>query len=104
MAGLAQQVMELNSVADEIRLLNTRSDELSLDDYGQSFDLIVTEIFDSEFIGEGLLPTLRHAIRHLVKPEFKIIPCKATIFCQLVQSPVMRLWKVCLIVHACINH
>ena len=30
-------------------------------------DVIVTEIFDSELIGEGILPTMRHAVKHLLK-------------------------------------
>lgn len=30
-------------------------------------DVIVTEIFDSELLGEGLLSTLRHALEHLLK-------------------------------------
>ena len=30
-------------------------------------DVIVTEIFDSELIGEGILPTVRHAVKHLLK-------------------------------------
>ena len=30
-------------------------------------DIIVTEIFDSELIGEGVLPTMRHATANLLK-------------------------------------
>lgn len=30
-------------------------------------DVIVTEIFDSELIGEGILPTMRHAVKHLLQ-------------------------------------
>lgn len=30
-------------------------------------DVIVTEIFDSELLGEGMLPTMRHAVQHLLK-------------------------------------
>eukprot|EP00951_Prasinocladus_malaysianus_P014242 scaffold108218_cov16-Prasinocladus_malaysianus.AAC.1 len=33
-------------------------------------DVIVTEIFDSELLGEGLLPTLRHAVPNLLKVVF----------------------------------
>ena len=29
--------------------------------------MIVTEIFDSELLGEGILPTMRHAAKHLLK-------------------------------------
>jgi len=30
-------------------------------------DVIVTEIFDSELLGEGILPTMRHATANLLK-------------------------------------
>lgn len=30
-------------------------------------DVIVTEIFDSELLGEGILPTMRHAVKHLLQ-------------------------------------
>lgn len=33
-------------------------------------DVIVTEIFDSELIGEGILPTMRHAVKHLLQVSF----------------------------------
>ena len=29
--------------------------------------VIVTEIFDSELLGEGVLPTMRHAVRELLQ-------------------------------------
>lgn len=61
---------------------------------GKQFDVIVTEIFDSEFIGEGLLTTMRHAMKHLAKDGCTVIPAKATLYCQIVHSPVMKLWKV----------
>jgi hypothetical protein len=30
-------------------------------------DIIVSEIVDSELLGEGILPTMRHAAKHLLK-------------------------------------
>lgn len=30
-------------------------------------DVIVTEIFDSELLGEGILPTMQHAVKHLLQ-------------------------------------
>ena len=30
-------------------------------------DLVVMELFDTELIGEGLLPSMRHAHKHLLK-------------------------------------
>ena len=36
-------------------------------DLPQRVDVIVTEIFDSELLGEGILPTLQHAVNNLLK-------------------------------------
>ena len=36
-------------------------------DLPQRVDIIVTEIFDSELLGEGILPTLQHAVNNLLK-------------------------------------
>ena len=30
-------------------------------------DFVVMELFDTELIGEGLLPSMRHAYKHLLK-------------------------------------
>ncbi|KAL3150295.1 Protein arginine N-methyltransferase 7 [Trebouxia sp. C0010 RCD-2024] len=52
-------------------------------------DIIVTEIFDSELIGEGILPTMRHAVKHLLKPDGIVIPATAVVYGQLVECPVL---------------
>ena len=36
-------------------------------DLPQRVDVIMTEIFDSELLGEGILPTLQHAVSNLLK-------------------------------------
>ena len=49
-------------------------------------DVIVTEIFDSELIGEGILPTMRHAAKHLLQ----VCP---SAFLWLLQPPLQ--WPCC---------
>ena len=61
---------------------------------GGKFDVLVTEIFDSGLIGEGLLNTLCHAVQHLAKENFVVIPARARVYVQLVQSSIMQQWKV----------
>ena len=57
-------------------------------------DVIVTEIFDTELIGEGVLGTLHHALRDLARgPATTVIPAAATVYAQLVQSDVLRQWQ-----------
>lgn len=50
-------------------------------------DILVTEIFDSALLGEGVLPTLRHAHAHLLVPGAVVVPRAATVYAHLVDSP-----------------
>lgn len=52
--------------------------------------MIVTEIFDSELLGEGLLPSLRDACARLLAPGGAVIPARAVLWGQLVESSVLR--------------
>ncbi|GLI64497.1 hypothetical protein VaNZ11_007700, partial [Volvox africanus] len=60
------------------------------DMYGRA-DVIVTEIFDSELLGEGMIPTMRHAVQHLLKDDGVVIPATSRVYGQLVQCPLMHL-------------
>lgn len=59
-------------------------------DLPRKVDLIVTEIYDSELLGEGLLPTMRHAVRHLLRPGGKVVPSSARVYGQLVECSVLQ--------------
>lgn len=50
----------------------------------------MTEIYDSELLGEGLLPTMRHAARHLLKPGGRVLPSSARVYAQLVECPALQ--------------
>ena len=39
-------------------------------------DVVVTELVDSGLLGEHILPVLRHARAHLLKPGGRVIPWK----------------------------
>ena len=41
-------------------------------------DLVVSEILDAGLLGEQVLPTLRHAAAHLLRPGGRMIPAGAT--------------------------
>lgn len=43
----------------------------------------VSEILDSELLGEGLIPTLQHAHDELLEPNSQMIPYRATIYGQV---------------------
>ena len=53
-------------------------------------DVIVSEIFDSELLGEGLLPSMRDAQLRLLAPGGTVIPARAVIWGQLIQSTILH--------------
>ncbi len=48
-----------------------------------SADILVTEIFDSVLLGEGVLPTLQHAWQQLLAPHARIVPDRAVVYAQV---------------------
>ena len=57
--------------------------------YKNCFNVIVSEIYDSELIGEGCLTTYRHALMNLATKNCIFIPSQATLFAQSVFSPIL---------------
>jgi hypothetical protein len=61
--------------------------------------VLVTEIFDSELLGEGILPTVRDAIARLLEHDtYTVVPSSATVYAQLVGSAsdkqqLLQLWN-----------
>ena len=53
-----------------------------------SADILVTEIFDSVLLGEGVLPTLQHAWEYLLAPHAIVVPDRAVVFAQ-VRTPAL---------------
>ncbi|CAM6084067.1 unnamed protein product [Calypogeia fissa] len=92
MFKLARKVLRSNKIVNGVRLFHKRSDELQLGmDMPSAADVLVSEILDSELLGEGLIPTLRHAHAHLLKPNARSVPHKATVYGQLVECSY--LWR-----------
>ncbi|EHB17053.1 Protein arginine N-methyltransferase 7 [Heterocephalus glaber] len=56
-------------------------------------NILVTELFDTELIGEGALPSYEHAHRHLVQETCEAVPHRATVYAQLVESKRMWSWN-----------
>jgi protein arginine N-methyltransferase 7 len=64
--------------------------ELSECDLPRKADILVTEIFDTILLGEGILPFLRQARRDLLQPNAEIVPKRACIYAQVVQHQGLR--------------
>ncbi|KAF0683847.1 Aste57867_24122 [Aphanomyces stellatus] len=90
MAEIANEVTMDNGFADQITVLPLRSTDLIIPDHMPvRADMLVSELFDSLLLGEGILPTLHHARTHLLVDRPIIVPQHATVYAKLVQSDVL---------------
>ncbi|KAK3224891.1 hypothetical protein Dsin_004753 [Dipteronia sinensis] len=93
MVKLLRKVMHINGMGRNINVINKRSDELKVGvDIVSRADVLVSEILDSELLGEGLIPTLQHAHEMLLVENPLVVPFRATTYGQLVEST--SLWKL----------
>ncbi|KAK4262605.1 hypothetical protein QN277_028146 [Acacia crassicarpa] len=87
MVKLMKKVIRLNKMEGNIKIINKRSDELKVGvDIPSRADVLVSEILDSELLGEGLIPTLQHAHDMLLVENPLTVPYRATTYGQLVES------------------
>ena len=92
-AAAARQVVADNGYAGRVTVVNKKSTSLRLgEDLAQPANVVVSEILDVGLLGEGVLPSLRHAQGHLLTPDPVVIPRGATVFGALVELP--RLGRV----------
>ncbi|XP_077567916.1 protein arginine N-methyltransferase 7-like, partial [Stigmatopora nigra] len=95
MADAAKRIVEKNGFGDKIKIINKHSTDVNVglgEDMEMKANLLVTELFDTELIGEGALPAYEHAHRHLVQEGCVAVPHKATIYAQLVDSQLLCSW------------
>ncbi|OBS67277.1 hypothetical protein A6R68_04170 [Neotoma lepida] len=70
MADAAVKIVEKNGFSDKIKVIHKHSTEVTVGPDGDlpcRANILVTELFDTELIGEGALPSYEHAHRHLVQ-------------------------------------
>ena len=73
MAKIASDIITQNGYSDIIKVVPLRSTELVVEKGGymeEKANILVTEVFDTELIGEGVLPTLLHAHQHLLEVTY----------------------------------
>ncbi|CAN6215452.1 unnamed protein product [Urochloa humidicola] len=93
MGKLARRVLRANGMENKVKIFHKRSDELRVGvELDSRADILVSEILDSELLGEGLIPTLRHAHDELLVKNPKSVPYRATTYGVLVESTF--LWKM----------
>jgi protein arginine N-methyltransferase 7 len=68
MAHCARKVIEMNGLTDKIQVIGKRSTEMKVGiDMPRKANILVTEVFDTELIGEGANSTFSHAHQHLLE-------------------------------------
>ncbi|XP_021075844.1 protein arginine N-methyltransferase 7 [Mus pahari] len=96
MAEAAVKIVEKNGFSDKIKVINKHSTEVTVGPDGDlpcRANILITELFDTELIGEGALPSYEHAHKHLVQEDFEAVPHRATVYAQLVESRRMWSWN-----------
>ncbi|CAN6209033.1 unnamed protein product [Urochloa humidicola] len=93
MGKLTRRVLRANGMENKVKVFHKRSDELRVGvELDSRADTLVSEILDSELLGEGLIPTLQHAHDELLVQNPKSVPYRATTYGVLVESTF--LWKM----------
>ncbi|XP_007429234.1 protein arginine N-methyltransferase 7 [Python bivittatus] len=96
MADTAVKIVEKNGFSDKIKIINKHSTEVTVGSDGDMqsrANILITELFDTELIGEGALPSYEHAHRYLVQEGCEAVPHRATVYAQLVESKRMWSWN-----------
>ncbi|XP_078400210.1 protein arginine N-methyltransferase 7 isoform X1 [Cetorhinus maximus] len=102
MADVARKIVDKNGFGNKIKIINKHSTEVTVGPDGDMScraNILVTELFDTELIGEGALPSYEHAHKYLVQEECEAVPHRATVYTQLVESEHMWAWNKVLPIH-----
>ncbi|XP_014204055.1 protein arginine N-methyltransferase 7 [Copidosoma floridanum] len=95
-AECAKKIIEKNGFGDKIKLIYKRSTKLTVGKDGDLLkraNILVTEVFDTELIGEGALSTFQHAQDILLEKDCIVIPSSGTIYAQVVESTFVKRWN-----------
>ena len=86
LADAAEDNFRRNHAA--VRLLRGSSRDLK--SLSLEANLVVAELLDTGLLGEGVLPTLRHAAEQLLDPGFLAVPASTTVYAVLVRGAALR--------------
>lgn len=79
-AKQAAEIIAQNGYGDRVRVIAKQSHKLDAKtDLGGRADILVSEILGSNLLGESVLPTHEHAVRHLLKPGARVIPARGAV-------------------------
>ena len=80
-AQKGREIITANQLSDRITVVDKRSTDLVPgSDLPEKADVLISEIVDRNLVGEGIIPTLEHALTVLVKPDARILPQSGQLF------------------------
>ena len=79
LAETAREIVAANGLSERVTVIGRHSTEVTRDEIGGGADLIVSETFSHHLVGEGALPSLRHAREALARPGARMLPAAASI-------------------------
>lgn len=93
LADTARRVIRDNKYDNTITILTKKSTDMRVGegaDMPERASVLVSEILDVGLLGEGMLPTVRHAVQHLLTEDARLIPARAGVYGKLVAIPQRR--------------
>lgn len=93
-SNIALKIIETNGFKDKINVIQKHSTKVVLGkDLKEKGNILVTELFDTELIGEGAIEAYNHAHEFLMEKDCIAIPTSASVFVQIVESPLAAAWQ-----------
>ena len=87
-AAVAREIVARNGLAGCVQVVAKPSYELRVGvDLPRPADVLTTETVDCALLGEGIVPTVEHARRHLLAPDPVVVPWRGAVLAHLVHSP-----------------
>ena len=96
MANRAEKIITDNGFHGQIKLIRKRSTSVQVGpglDMDERANILVTEVFDTELIGEGAISTFNHAHDYLLTEDCLVIPHSGRVFAQVVSSELCSKWN-----------
>lgn len=94
MVTVAKKCIEANGMKDKIKIIEKRSTDVVIGiDMDQKANVLVTEVFDTELIGEGAISTFTHALDNLLVTDCYVVPDNAIMYVQIVDSQLCHDWN-----------
>ncbi|CAJ1334388.1 unnamed protein product, partial [Effrenium voratum] len=89
-AEVAVRVLAQNGLSHRAKVVNKVASDLEVgSDLPRRADVCVFELFDSQLLGESILPILRDAQARLLRPDCTFVPRRVTVRCRLVSCPTL---------------